>query len=221
MENKTIIIAEAGVNHNGDLNIAKQMIKVAKECGADIIKFQTAVPEEVMTSSAPKAKYQLETTDEKQTQLEMAKKIHLPLEEFWELKKLADQNNIEFLTTAFDNISLNFVQKLDMRYYKIPSGEITNLPYLRKIGRLRKKIILSTGMSNLGEIEYALEVLINSGTQKEDITVLHCNTEYPTPYEDVNLKAMQTIKKALKVKVGYSDHSNGIEVPIAAAALGA
>ncbi|MHB1688179.1 MAG: N-acetylneuraminate synthase [Ignavibacteriaceae bacterium] len=221
MRNKIIIIAEAGVNHNGDLNLAKKMIKEAKSCGADIVKFQTAVPEEVMTAKAPKAGYQLETTDAKQTQLDMAKKIHLPLDAFFELKNLCNELKIEFLTTAFDPVSLEFIEKLNMNYYKIPSGEITNYPYLKTVGKKNKKIFLSTGMADLGEIEDALDILITSGTTHENIYVLHCNTEYPTPFEDVNLNAMLTIREALKVKIGYSDHTSGIIIPIAAAAMGA
>lgn len=221
MKDKIIIIAEAGVNHNGNLEVAKKLIKEAKSCGADIVKFQTAVPEEVMTRSAPKADYQLITTSASETQLEMAKKIHLPLDAFFELKNLCKDINIEFLTSAFDPISLEFIDKLDMNYYKIPSGEITNYPYLKIIGSKNKKTFLSTGMADLGEIEDALEILISSGTSHENIYIMHCNTEYPTPFEDVNLNAMKTIYESFKVKVGYSDHTTGIEVPIAAAALGA
>ncbi len=221
MKNKIIIIAEAGVNHNGDINLAKRMIKVAKECGADIVKFQTAIPEEVMTANAPKASYQLKNTNSKQTQLEMARKIHLPLDAFIELKNYCAELEIEFLTTAFDPISLSFIDKLNMNYYKIPSGEITNYPYLKTVGGGKKKIFLSTGMADLGEIEDAIDILVTSGTIRENIYVLHCNTEYPTQFKDVNLQAMLTIRAALKVKIGYSDHTTGIIIPIAAAALGA
>ncbi len=221
MNNKVLIIAEAGVNHNGDIKLAKNMIIEAKNVGADIIKFQTAVPEEVMISNAPKAGYQLKNTDAGQSQLEMAKKVHLPLNSFFELKHFCDELKLEFLTTAFDPVSLAFIGKLDMNFYKIPSGEITNYPYLKSIAKLNKNILLSTGMANLGEVEDALDILTRSGTDKHKITVLHCNTEYPTPYNDVNLKAMVTIKNAFDVKIGYSDHTNGIEIPIAAVALGA
>lgn len=218
---KSLIIAEAGVNHNGDLNIAKRMIEVSFECGADFIKFQTAVPELVMTIDAPKADYQKKATELYESQLEMAKKIHLPLNAYKELEEYADKIGINFLSSPFDFKSIDILKELNLEYLKIPSGEITNKPYLRKIGALKKKIILSTGMSDLGEIEDTLNILIESGTKKENITVLHCNTEYPTPYEDVNLLAMLTIKNAFGVEVGYSDHTLGIEAPIAAVALGA
>lgn len=218
---KVKIIAEAGVNHNADINLAYKMIDVAKECGADIIKFQTAVPELVMTKNATMADYQISNTGKKESQLEMAKKLHLPIDAYFELKKYCDKINIEFLSTPFDLISVEYLHNLGLGTFKIPSGEITNLPYLRKIGSYKKSVIISTGMATIGEIEAALDILINSGTLKENITVLHCNTEYPTPFEDVNLNAMQTISKAFGVKVGYSDHTKGIEVPIAAVALGA
>lgn len=219
---KVFIIAEAGVNHNGSLTLAKKMIGIAKEAGADIVKFQTAVPEHGITKNAPKAYYQKQrTSDIKESQLEMAKKIHLPLTAFKDLKEYADGIGIIFLSTPFDFESINALNKLNLEYCKIPSGEITNLPYLRKIGSLKRKVILSTGMADIGEIEDALDILTGVGTRKEDITILHCNTEYPTPLEDVNLLAMLTIKEAFKVKVGYSDHTLGIEIPIAAVALGA
>lgn len=218
---KVLIIAEAGVNHNADITIAKRMIEAAYDCGADFVKFQTAVPELVMTIDAPKADYQKNTAESFESQLDMSKNLHLPLEVFKELKEYADKVGVKFLSTAFDFKSLKVLTELNMQYVKIPSGEITNLPYLREIGGLKKKIILSTGMSDLGEIEDALEILVSAGTSKENITVLHCNTEYPTPYEDVNLLAMLTIKNAFGVEAGYSDHTLGIEVPIAAVALGA
>ncbi len=221
MENKTFIIAEAGVNHNGSIEIAKKMIEVAKECGADAIKFQTFKAEKVISRYAPKAEYQKQTTGETDSQLEMVKKLELSFDDFIALKEYCDKLNIMFLSTPFDFESIDFLNDLGLEIFKIPSGEITNLPYLEKIGKLGKKVILSTGMADLGEIEDALDILISCGTKKENITVLHCNTEYPTPYEDVNLLAMLTIKEAFKVKVGYSDHTLGIEVPIAAVALGA
>jgi N,N'-diacetyllegionaminate synthase len=221
MKNKTFIIAEAGVNHNGSIEIAKKMIEVAKECGADAIKFQTFKAEKIVSKYAPKAEYQKQTTGETDSQLEMVKKLELSFGDFIALKEYCDKLNIMFLSTPFDFESIEFLNDLGLEIFKIPSGEITNLPYLEKIGKLGKKIILSTGMADLGEIEDALDILIFSGTKKENITVLHCNTEYPTPYEDVNLLAMLTIKEAFKVKVGYSDHTLGIEVPIAAVALGA
>ncbi|EEP61156.1 N-acetylneuraminate synthase [Sulfurihydrogenibium yellowstonense] len=221
MENKTFIISEAGVNHNGSIEIAKKMIEVAKECGADAIKFQTFKAEKVISKYAPKAEYQKQTTGEIDSQLEMVKKLELSFDDFIVLKEYCDKLNIMFLSTPFDFESIDFLDDLGLEIFKIPSGEITNLPYLEKIGKLGKKVILSTGMADLGEIEDALDILTSCGTKKEDITILHCNTEYPTPYEDVNLLAMLTIKEALKVKVGYSDHTLGIEVPIAAVALGA
>jgi N,N'-diacetyllegionaminate synthase len=221
IENKTFIIAEAGVNHNGSIEIAKKMIEVAKECGADAIKFQTFKAEQVISKYAPKAEYQKQTTGETDSQLEMVKKLELSFDDFVALKEYCDKLNIMFLSTPFDFESIDFLDDLGLEIFKIPSGEITNLPYLEKIGKLGKKIILSTGMADLGEIEDALDILISCGTKKENITVLHCNTEYPTPYEDVNLLAILTIKEAFKVKVGYSDHTLGIEIPIAAVALGA
>jgi N,N'-diacetyllegionaminate synthase len=219
--NKTFIIAEAGVNHNGSIDIAKKMIEVAKECGADAIKFQTFKAENIISKFAPKAEYQKKTTEKNESQLEMVKKLELSFEDFVELKKYCDEIGIMFMSTPFDFESIKFLNNLGMEIFKIPSGEITNILYLERIGKLNKKIILSTGMADLGEIEDALDVLIQSGTHRENITVLHCNTEYPTPFEDVNLLAMLTIKEAFKVNVGYSDHTPGIEVPIAAVALGA
>ena len=221
MGDKTFIIAEAGVNHNGSVEIAKRMIEVAKECGADAIKFQTFKAEKVISKYAPKAEYQKQTTGETDSQLEMVKKLELSFDDFVALKEYCDELNIMFLSTPFDFEIIDFLNDLGLEIFKIPSGEITNLPYLEKIGKLGKKVILSTGMADLGEIEDALDILISCGTKKENITVLHCNTEYPTPYEDVNLLAMLTIKEAFKVKVGYSDHTLGIEIPIAAVALGA
>jgi N,N'-diacetyllegionaminate synthase len=221
MGDRTFIIAEAGVNHNGSVEIAKRMIEVAKECGADAIKFQTFKAEEVVSKYAPKAEYQKQTTGEIESHLQMVKKLELSFDDFIVLKEYCDKLGIMFLSTPFDFESIDFLNSLGLEIFKIPSGEITNLPYLEKIGKLRKKVILSTGMADLGEIEDALDILISCGTKKENITVLHCNTEYPTPYEDVNLLAMLTIKEAFKVKVGYSDHTPGIEVPIAAVALGA
>lgn len=218
---KVLIIAEAGVNHNGRLELAKKMVKIAKEAGADIVKFQTAVPELVMTKTAPKATYQKYVTNPSESQLDMAKKIHLPLNVYKHLKEYSEEMGIIFLSTPFDCKSINALEKLNLEYFKIPSGEITNLIYLRKIGSLKKRIVLSTGMADMGEIEDALDILIEAGTPREAITVLHCNTEYPTPFEDVNLLAMISIKEAFRVNVGYSDHTLGIEVPIAAVALGA
>jgi len=219
--NKVFIIAEAGVNHNGDINFAKKLIDVAKEAGADAIKFQTFKAENLVSKNAKKADYQVTNTGNNESQYEMIKKLELSFDDFIELKKYCNEKGIMFLSTPFDDESIEFLNNLGIEIFKIPSGEITNLPYLRKIGKLEKKVILSTGMADLGEIEDALNVLINSGTKKENITVLHANTEYPTPFEDVNLNAMQTITCAFDVDIGYSDHTMGIEVPIAAVAMGA
>ncbi|MCP9610599.1 N-acetylneuraminate synthase [Coprobacter tertius] len=218
---KAIIIAEAGVNHNGDYRLAKELVLAAKEAGADYVKFQTARPELVISKYAPKAEYQLGTTHKEESQLDMCRAIHLPLTDYKPLKDFCDETGIKFLSTPFDLESIDVLEELDMDYYKIPSGEITNLPYLQKISRLGRPVILSTGMSGLGDIEAALNVLIDGGLIREKIILLHCNTEYPTPYEDVNLRAMQTLARCFGVKVGYSDHTCGIEVPLAAVAMGA
>ncbi len=218
---KVFIIAEAGVNHNGDINIAKKMIDLAAEAKADAIKFQTFKAENLVNRTAEKADYQRERASSTETQYEMLKKLEFGIQEFKELKEYCKKRKILFLSTPFDIECIDLLNSLNISILKVPSGEITNLPYLRKIGIHKKKVILSTGMSNLGEIERALDILINSGTNKNDITILHCNTEYPTPFEDVNLYAMNTIQNAFNVKVGYSDHTLGIEVSIAAVALGA
>jgi len=218
---RVIIIAEAGVNHNGNYELAKKMVVAAKEAGADYVKFQTAIPELVMSKFAPKAEYQLNTTDEAESQLEMARAIHLTVDKYKPLKAYCEEVGIQFLSTPFDMVSIDVLAELDMDYFKIPSGEITNYPYLRKIGKLGKPVIMSCGMSELDEISAAITVLVEAGIKRDEIIILHCNTEYPTPYGDVNLLAMQTIGKELNVKVGYSDHTNGIEVPIAAVAMGA
>jgi N,N'-diacetyllegionaminate synthase len=217
----TIIIAEAGVNHNGSIELAKKLIDVAAEAAADFVKFQTFKAETLVTQTADKAEYQKEITNTDESQFEMIKKLELDKEAHEELMDYCEQKSIIFLSTAFDNGSIELLAKLDIPFYKIPSGEITNLPYLRHIGRMGKPIIMSTGMSSLEEVRDALNVLIESGAEKEQITILHCNTEYPTPMEDVNLKAMLTIKDELGVNIGYSDHTLGIEVPIAAVAMGA
>jgi N,N'-diacetyllegionaminate synthase len=215
------IIAEIGVNHNGSMKKVMEMIRVAKDVGADAAKFQTAVPELVMIKDAEKADYQHKNTEKNESQLEMIKKIHLPLNAYKKIKVECEKLDIEFMSTAFDNVSLETLKKLNLKRNKIPSGEITNLPYLRHIGKMGKPIIMSTGMSTLDEVHNALNILIESGAEKEQITILHCNTEYPTPMKDVNLKAMLTIKDELGVNIGYSDHTLGIEVPIAAVAMGA
>ncbi len=215
------IIAEAGVNHNGKLKLAYKLVDLAKKCGADFVKFQTSIPELHISKIAKKANYQIRNTQKKETQLEMIKKISLSYDQFKKIKKYCQSKKINFLSTPFDLQSIDFLNTLNMKYFKIPSGEITNLPYLIKVGKLKKKIILSTGMSNMKEIGQALKVLIFNGTLKKNITVLQCNTEYPTPFRHVNLRAMLSIRKKYKVNVGYSDHTNGIEASLAAAALGA
>ena len=218
---KVFIIAEAGVNHNGSVDIAKKLIDVASEAGADAVKFQTFKAENLVTKKAKKANYQVETTDSNESQFNMLKKFELDLEKHEQLIFHCKQKKIIFLSSPFDIESTELLYSLGLKIFKIPSGEITNLPYLRHIGKLNKNIILSTGMANLTEIKNALEVLTNSGTKKDNITVLHANTEYPTPMKDVNLKAMITIGKTFKVKYGYSDHTSGIEIDIAAVAIGA
>ena len=215
------IIAEAGVNHNGSIDLAKKLIDVASASGADAVKFQTFKADNLTTKKAQKAIYQKENTDKEESQFDMLKKLELDIEAHKELISYCSNKKIIFLSSPFDHESIELLKDLGLEIFKIPSGEITNLPYLRYIGKLNKKIILSTGMSNLDEVKSALDILINSGTKKENITVLHANTEYPTPMEDVNLKAMTTIGNELKVNFGYSDHTLGIEVDIAAVAMGA
>ncbi|MDD4330208.1 MAG: N-acetylneuraminate synthase [Aliarcobacter sp.] len=218
---KVFIIAEAGVNHNGSLELAKKLIDVAGDSGADAVKFQTFKAENLVSKNAQKADYQKQTTNNSESQFDMIKKLELDLETHKELISYCKTKNIMFLSTPFDHDSIELLSDLGLEIFKIPSGEITNLPYLRHIGKLNKKVILSTGMTRLGEIEDALDVLILAGTKKENITVLHANTMYPTPMEDVNLKAMVTIGNSFDIAFGYSDHTLGIEVDIAAVALGA
>ncbi len=219
---KIFIIAEAGVNHNGSLDLAKKMIDAAVEAGADAVKFQTFKAEKVISKYAPKAEYQKKTTTADESQLEMVKKLELDAAAHRTLIDYCKKKNIQFLSTPFDLESIDLLNGLGLDIFKIPSGEITNLPYLRKIGALKKEIILSTGMADLREIENALDVFIGAGTKLKDIIVLHCNTEYPTPVEDVNLNAMLTIKATFPgIQVGYSDHTIGIEISIAAVAIGA
>jgi N,N'-diacetyllegionaminate synthase len=215
----TIIIAEAGVNHNGSIELAKKLIDVAAEARADFVKFQTFKAETLVTQAADKAEYQKEITDTGESQFEMIKILELDRKTHEELIDHCKQIDIQFLSTAFDHDSIDLLDELNIPLFKIPSGEITNLPYLRHIGKMGKPIIMSTGMSTLDEVHNALNILIESGAEKEQITILHCNTEYPTPMKDVNLKAMLTIKDELGVNIGYSDHTLGIEVPIAAVAL--
>ena len=221
MQVKTTIIAEAGVNHNGDIGIAKRLIDVAANAGADMIKFQTFKAESLVSKNAQKAEYQKEETDKNESQFDMIKKLELSMDTHRELMSYCDEKNIMFLSTPFDYDSIELLNNLGLEVFKIPSGEITNLPYLRHIGKLDKQAILSTGMADIGEIEDALDILINAGTKKENITVLHANTQYPTPMEDVNLNAMITIQKKFGVAIGYSDHTLGIEVDIAAVSMGA
>ncbi len=220
-QDRIIIIAEAGVNHNGDYDRAVAMIHAAKEAGADYVKFQTAVPELVISSIAPKAEYQKETTGEAESQLEMCRKIHLRLEDYPSIAAICRETGIGFMSTPFDLKSIDCLAPLGMDYWKIPSGEITNLPYLRKIAGFKGHIILSTGMCEIEEVEQALQVLEQNGTQRENVALLHCTTQYPTAMEDVNLRAMFQLARLNPGCVGYSDHTVGIEVPVAAAALGA
>lgn len=218
----TLIIAEAGVNHNGSFELARQLIAAAADAGADFIKFQTFKAGNIVSKSAKKASYQERNiNDGNDSQYAMLKQLEIPEEWYAELVKLSNDLGIKFLSTGFDIESIDFLDKLGTPLYKIPSGEITNKPYLRHIAKKNKPVILSTGMANMDEIKAAINVLVDNGISKNDITVLHCNTEYPTPMEDVNLKAMDLIHRELGVKVGYSDHTQGIEVPIAATALGA
>lgn len=215
------IIAEAGVNHNGSIELAKKLIDVAVIARADAVKFQTFKAENLVSFDAQKAQYQKETTSKNESQFTMLKKLELDVSTHKELISYCNEKNIMFLSTPFDLDSVDLLNDLGLEIFKIPSGEITNLPYLRKIGALNKKIVLSTGMSTLDEVEAALNVLLRAGTQKNNITILHANTQYPTPMSDVNLNAMISIKNTLGVEVGYSDHTLGIEVDIAAVALGA
>lgn len=219
---KTLIIAEAGVNHNGDLALAKKLIAAAADAGADLVKFQTFISSNIISRNAPKAEYQKISTDVSESQFEMVRKLELTKDDHLALIDECKLRNIGFFSTAFDIDSVDLLRELDgLELVKVPSGEITNLPYLRYITRHAKRVLLSTGMANLGDIEAAIGVIENSGVSRENITVLHCTTEYPTPLEDVNLLAMVNIGKAFGVTVGYSDHTSGIEVPIAAVALGA
>jgi N,N'-diacetyllegionaminate synthase len=218
---KTFIIAEAGVNHNGSIDRAIQMIHIAKEAGADAVKFQTSIPEDLVTADAKKAEYQYKHTSKNESQLEMLKRIHLPLDDYKILKQECEKKDIEFMSTPFDLKSLACLVELGMASYKIPSGEITNLPLIREISEVAKNVILSTGMSNLSEISDTIDVLVNGGISKNNISILHCNTEYPTPMKNVNLNSMLTLGEKFKVNIGLSDHTLGIEVPIAAVAMGA
>lgn len=221
MTHRTLIIAEAGVNHNGDLELAKQLIDAAAAAGADLVKFQTFNANRQVTRTAKKADYQSQATDSTESQQEMLRRLELTADMHHELIAYCATRNIGFFSTGFDIESVDLLVSLGLDHFKIPSGEITNLPYLRHIGRLGKAVILSTGMATLGEIEAAIDVLEQAGTPRASMTVLHCTTEYPTPMPEVNLRAMQSIHTAFGVAVGYSDHTQGIEVAIAAVALGA
>ena len=218
IQNRCFIIAEAGVNHNGDINIAKKLVDKAKEAGVDAIKFQTFRAENLVTKEAPKAEYQKETTGDG-SQFEMLKKLELSLEDHIILKKYCEEKGIMFISTPFDYESVDLLEKTDVSLYKVSSGDLTNLPLLSYIANKNKPIILSTGMANLGEVEEAVETISKAGNDR--IILLHCTSNYPTAYEDVNLRAMLTMKEAFKLPVGYSDHTIGIEIPIAAVALGA
>ena len=216
---KTLIIAEAGVNHNGNLDLAFKMVDVAKNANVDIIKFQTGIPEKLISKYAEKADYQKKTTGTGESQLDMVRKLALSYDEYLALKRYCDKTGIRFLSTPFDLDSIAFLNAVEMPFWKIPSGELTNLPYLLAIAKTGKPVVMSTGMCKMDEIGAAIKVLKDNGTK--DIKLLHCNTEYPTPFQDVNLRAMQTMRDAFGLEVGYSDHTPGIEVPIAAVAMGA
>ncbi len=218
---KTLIIAEAGVNHNGEIELAKKLIDIAADAGADLVKFQTFNTDQLVTQSAAKADYQILATDKVESQYSMLRKLELTEAAHQELIAHCALRNIGFFSTGFDIESINMLVGLGQEVFKIPSGEITNLPYLRHIGQLKKTIILSTGMSSVEEIKAALGVLEKSGTERTKITALHCTTAYPVPMREVNLRAMQTIQSTFDVSIGYSDHTLGIEIPIAAVALGA
>ena len=222
MNNHTIIIAEAGVNHNGSLELAKQLVREAANAGVDYIKFQTFHAEKCVSKYAEKAEYQKNNTGKPaESQLEMVKKLELSEDDHFQLIELCNQLGVKFFSTAFDLDSIDFLHTLKIGMWKIPSGEITNYPFLRKIASYNEPVIMSTGMCEVREIKEAIDLLVKSGLDRNKIILLHCNTEYPTPYEDVNLKAMDSLKAKFNLEVGYSDHTKGIEVPIAAVALGA
>lgn len=218
---KTLIIAEAGVNHNGSLELARKLVASAAAAGADVVKFQSFITSKIISRAAPKAEYQKGTTGNDESQYEMVRKLELSRADHEMLIEECRRHGIGFLSTAFDTDSFDMLVELGIDQVKIPSGELTNLPLLRYVARLGKPVLLSTGMAGLGEIEAALDVIELAGTPRNRITVLHCTTEYPTPMEDVNLRAMLSLKSAFGVEIGYSDHTPGIEVPVAAVALGA
>jgi len=221
MGDRVTIIAEAGINHNGEISVARQLIDKASEAEADYVKFQTFRADKLVSQFAEKAAYQKNDTGDRENQLQMLEKLELGIPELKELIKYAEGKGIELLSSPFDTDSVNQLVELGIPIIKVPSGEITNLPYLRSVGNTEVPVILSTGMAELAEVESALKILIESGTKKKSIIVLHCHTDYPTSFRDVNLKAMNTIKKELNVNVGYSDHTLGTEIPVAAVALGA
>lgn len=221
VKGKIIIIAEAGVNHNGNIELAKKLIDAAASAEVDYVKFQTFNSKKLVSKNAQKAVYQKKNTKVPESQLEMLQKLELSKGMHLELIAYCKSKNIKFLSTGFDLESIDFLNDLNIDIFKVPSGEITNLPYLRKIGSLGKPIIISTGMADLKEIEEAVNAMVKAGANIANITILHCNTEYPTPMQDVNLRAMNTIKETFNVPIGYSDHTLGIEIPIAAVALGA
>ena len=221
MNNHVIIIAEAGVNHNGDYELAKQLVLNAKEAGVDYVKFQTAKPELVISRFAEMAEYQKTNTGMVESQLEMCKKIHLKLEDYKPLKTFCEEVGVKFISTPFDLLSIDVLESLDMDFWKVPSGEVTNYPYLVKIANAHRPVVMSTGMCEVEEVRDAVNVLLDNGLTRDQVSLLHCNTEYPTPFEDVNLKAMNDLVREFGLKVGYSDHTIGIEVPIAAVAMGA
>ena len=216
-----IIIAEAGVNHNGSIPMAKEMIDVAADAGADLVKFQTFTAEKLVIKTAKKADYQKNSSDQTESQFQMIKKLELSRNDHEILLEHCNKNNIQFLSTPFDLQSIDLLDEINIPFFKIPSGEITNLPYLRHIGGIGKPVVISTGMATISEVKNAMSILLDAGIKQNDITVLHCNSEYPSPMKDVNLKAMQTLENELGVKVGYSDHTLGIEVSVAAVAMGA
>ena len=220
-KNKIIIIAEAGINHNGKLSLAKKLVDEAVKAKVDFVKFQTFKAKNIVTKNTIKASYQKKYGNKNQSQYEMLSRLQLSYNDQIKLFKYCKLRKIKFLSTPFDIESFNFLKKLKLSLFKIPSGEITNVPLLKAIGSENKKIILSTGMSTIYEIKKAIDILVSSGTKKNNITVLHCTTEYPAPYNELNLNAIKTLQKKFGIKVGYSDHSKGIEVPVAAVALGA
>ena len=218
---KCFIIAEAGVNHNGEINKAFELIDAALEAKVDAVKFQTFQADALVNKSAQMAEYQMNNLGYSDSQHQMLKELELPVSALYELKEYAEKKGLLWFSTAFDTQSIDFLQEMDIAVWKIPSGEITNLPYLQKIAKIDKPIILSTGMANLAEIEAALQIFLDAGRQRNEICILHCNTEYPTPWHDVNLRAMPVLGSTFGTEFGYSDHTNGVEVPIAAVAMGA